>query len=47
MNESLAPPAETPPAETQQITATNPETGQKIVFKNGQWFDFKTNRPVQ
>ena len=47
MNESLAPPAETPPAETQQITATNPETGQKIVFKNGQWFDIETNRPVQ
>ena len=36
----------TAPAQ-QQITATNPETGQKIVFKNGQWFDFKTNRPVQ
>ena len=47
MNESLAPPAETPPAETQQITATNPETGQKIIFKNGQWFDIETNRPVQ
>jgi hypothetical protein len=47
MNESLAPPSETPPAETRQVTATNPKTGQKIVFKNGQWFDFKTNQPVQ
>jgi hypothetical protein len=36
-----------PAQQQQQVTATNPETGQKIVFKNGQWFDFKTNQPVQ
>ncbi|MGD8785781.1 MAG: hypothetical protein PVJ60_00020 [Phycisphaerales bacterium] len=40
-------PAQQQQQQQQQITATNPETGQKIVFKNGQWFDFKTNQPVQ
>jgi hypothetical protein len=46
MNESIVPPSESARTES-RVTATNPKTGQKIVFKNGQWFDFKTNQPVQ
>jgi len=42
-----AQPQQTGAAETAQVTATNPQTGQKIIFVNGQWLDMQTRQPLQ
>ena len=33
--------------QTGEQTATNPQTGEKIVFRNGQWLNINTGAPIQ
>lgn len=52
MMSQVLPEAEQQPSTVEQTapaeqTATNPKTGQKIVFRNGQWLDMATGQPIK